>query len=54
MIRIFEAWNTIFLCSYPFTDELPGMDYTPGRITPKNLWGFSQAQELSGLSKEML
>lgn len=41
-------------CSYPFTDELPGMDYTPGRITPKNLWGFAQAQELSGVSKEML
>ncbi len=41
-------------CSYPFTDELPGADYTSDRVMPKNLWGFAQAQELSGVSKDML
>ncbi len=40
--------------SYPFTDELPGDHYDPSHITPKNLWGFAQAQELSGVSREML
>ena len=40
--------------SYTFTDELPGTDYVPGHVVEKNLWGFAQAQELSGVSPEML
>lgn len=35
------------------TDELPGDDFDPKNVTCKNLWGFLQAQELSGVSGEM-
>ena len=40
--------------SYTYTDELPGNDYVPGHVVERNLWGFAQAQELSGVSPEML
>jgi hypothetical protein len=40
--------------SYTFTDELPGNDYVPAHVVEKNMWGFAQAQELSGVSPEML
>ena len=37
-----------------FCDELPGNDYDSGRVAAKNLWGFTQAQEFSGISDKML
>ena len=40
--------------SYTFTDELPGNDFVPGHLGEKDLWGYAQAQELSGVSPEML
>lgn len=40
--------------SYTYTDELPGSDYIPDHVVERNLWGYAQAQELSGVSPEML
>jgi hypothetical protein len=40
--------------SYTYTDALPGSDYVPGHVVERNLWGYAQAQELSGVSPEML
>lgn len=41
-------------CSYPFTDELPGPDYSGGPASPRHLWAFSHAQEFTGVSPDML
>ena len=40
--------------SYTYTDELPGSEYLPGHVVEKDLWGYAQAQELSGVSPDML
>ncbi len=36
------------------TDELPSKGSNPEPVTTENLWGFFQAQELAGVSPEML
>jgi len=38
---------------YAYTDELPGEDFDPDHITPKNLWGSATAQIFSEVSPEM-
>lgn len=38
---------------YSTTDELPGKDYDPKHVRPKNLWGCSNAQCFSEVSPEM-
>lgn len=40
-------------CSYPFTDELPGPDYSGGPVSPRHLWAFSHAQEFTGVSPDI-
>ena len=40
--------------SFGYTSELPGSDFSPQKVLPHNLWGFAQAQELSGVSLDML
>jgi hypothetical protein len=34
------------------TQELPGPEFNPGRLTTRNLWGYAQAQEFSEVSPE--
>ena len=38
---------------YGYTDELPGDDYDPTHLTPKNMWGSATAQIFSAVSPEM-
>ncbi len=38
---------------YGYTRELPGMGYDPGRVTPANMWGCSNAQIFSDVSPDM-
>jgi hypothetical protein len=38
---------------YGYTDELPGDDFDPAHVRPKNLWGCATAQIFSGVSPEM-
>ena len=38
---------------YGYTGDLPGDDYDPDRVTPKNMWGCSNAQIFSEVSPEM-
>lgn len=37
-----------------FTDELPGKGFDSGHVTTGNLWGYSQTQEFSEVSPDML
>ena len=46
--------NCIGSCSLAYTDELPGGNWNPARITTGNLWGYSQAQELTAVSPYVL
>jgi len=39
--------------AYGYTDELPGEDFDPDRITARNLWGCATAQIFSEVSPEM-
>lgn len=41
-------------CSYSLTDELPRPGYENRSLSFEDLWGFAQAQELSGVSVTML
>ena len=36
------------------SDELPGPDFDPEHVRARDLWGYFQAQEFSGVSPEML
>ena len=38
---------------YGYTDELPGEDFDPSLVRPKNTWGCATAQIFSGVSPEM-
>ena len=38
---------------YGYTDDLPGDDFDPEQVKPKNMWGCSNAQIFSEVSPEM-
>lgn len=38
---------------YGYVSELPGVDYDPDHIRPKNMWGCSNAQIFASVSPEM-
>ncbi len=38
---------------YGYASELPGKEYNPKHITPRNMWGCSNAQIFSSVSPEM-
>jgi hypothetical protein len=38
---------------YGYTSSLPGPDYDPGAVRPRNMWGCSNAQILASVSPEM-
>jgi hypothetical protein len=38
---------------YGYVSSLPGPEYTPGAVKPKNMWGCSNAQILTSVSPEM-
>jgi len=38
---------------FGFTDELPADDFDGRRVRPIDMWGFSEAQEISGVSPAM-
>jgi hypothetical protein len=38
---------------YGYTRELPGAPYDPARVTPRNMWGCSNAQIFSDVSPDM-
>jgi hypothetical protein len=38
---------------YGYTWELPGATYDPARVTPRNMWGCSNAQIFSDVSPDM-
>lgn len=46
--------NLIGSCSFSATSELPGTDRHDGPVSFENLWGFAQAQELTGVSADTL
>ena len=39
--------------AYGYTKELPGEDYDPACVRPRNMWGCATAQIFSGVSPEM-
>ena len=39
--------------AYGYTDELPGEDFDPDHIRPKNMWGCATAQIFSDVSPDM-
>lgn len=39
--------------AFGFTDELPAEAYTPGHVTTQDMWGFTEGQEITGISPEM-
>lgn len=38
---------------YGYTGELPGKDFDPGHVVPKDMWGCSNAQIFSSVSPQM-
>ncbi|NLE45185.1 MAG: hypothetical protein GX620_10725 [Chloroflexi bacterium] len=40
--------------SFGFTDELPSTDYTEGRTMTRDMWGFTESQETTGIGPGML
>ncbi len=38
---------------YGYVSDLPGADFDPGHVRPRNMWGCSNAQIFSGVSPEM-
>ncbi len=38
---------------YGYTRDLPGAEFDPGRVTPANMWGCSNAQIFSDVSPSM-
>jgi hypothetical protein len=38
---------------YGYTKDLPGVDYDPCRVQPRNMWGFATAQIFSEVSPQM-
>ncbi len=45
--------NTYLGGGYGYADELPGPDYTPGRVRPRNMWGRTMSQIFSSVSPAM-
>ncbi|MCD6520865.1 MAG: hypothetical protein J7M05_13185 [Anaerolineae bacterium] len=39
--------------AFGFTDELPSSDYSPGHVRTQDMWGFTEGQEITGVSPEM-
>jgi len=45
--------TTIGSGGYGYTDELPGEDFDPEHVRPKNIWGSATAQIFSAVSPDM-
>jgi len=39
--------------SFGFTNELPAKGFTPGHVRTQDMWGFTEAQEITGVSPQM-